>query len=73
MLSWIFIKDLLIEFKQAGLKVKRDHLFGLVSCAACQQLFRVVTSIDSKIVGDTHILGQMRDAYAFAKNHRSTG
>lgn len=68
-----FYKDLLIRFKNAAASVKREHLFGLVSCAACQQLFRVATSIDSKVVGDTQILEQVREAYAFAKHSSATG
>ncbi len=68
-----FYKDLLIEFKDAETVVSREHFFGLVSCAACQQLFSVATSLDSKIVGDTQILGQIRSAYSVAKNHKTTG
>ncbi len=68
-----FYKDLLIDFKNAEMAVKREDFFGMVSCAACQQLFKVATSVDSKIVGDVQILGQLRDAYAFAVNHGSTG
>lgn len=68
-----FYKDLLIEFKEAGGAVRREHFFGLVSCAACQQLFGVATSLNSKIVGDTQILGQLRAAYDVAKRHKSTG
>jgi glutamyl-tRNA reductase len=68
-----YYKDLLIDFKDARRTVKREHFFGSVSCAACQQLFSVATSVDSKIIGDTQILGQLRDAYAVAKYHKSTG
>lgn len=68
-----FYKDLLIEFKKAESVVERAHFFGLVSCAACQQLFKVATSVDSKIVGDTQILGQLRSAYSFAQHHKTTG
>lgn len=68
-----FYKDLLIDFKKADKSVKREHFFGLVSCAACQQLFGIATSLDSKIVGDRQILGQLRSAYAVAKHHQSTG
>ncbi len=68
-----FYKDLLINFKNAGKIVTREHFFGLVSCAACQQLFKVSTSIDSKIVGDTQILGQLRHAYSIANQYHSTG
>lgn len=65
--------DLLIDFKNAGGIVSRSDFFKSIGCAACQQLFRVATSIDSKIVGDTQILDQVRDAYALAKTHKSTG
>ncbi|HKX83887.1 MAG TPA: glutamyl-tRNA reductase [Pyrinomonadaceae bacterium] len=68
-----FYKDLLIDFKRAGEHVTREHFFGSVSCAACQQLFKVATSLDSRIVGDAQILGQLRDAYALAKYHQATG
>ncbi len=68
-----FYKDLLINFKRAGATVRRDHFFGLVSCAACQQLFKVSTGIDSKIIGDTQILGQLRHSYSIAGENRSTG
>ncbi|HEY8562155.1 MAG TPA: glutamyl-tRNA reductase [Pyrinomonadaceae bacterium] len=68
-----FYKDLVIDFKNARPFLSRDDFFGLVSCAACQQLFRVTTSLDSKIVGDMQILGQVRDAFQLAEKHKSTG
>lgn len=68
-----FYKDLLIDFKNAGDIANRQDFFGFVSCAACQQLFRVATSVDSKIVGDMQILEQLRDSYIFAGKHSSTG
>lgn len=68
-----FYKDLIIEFKDAQETVKKEHFFTFISCAACQQLFKVATSIDSKIVGDTQILQQLRDAYFLAKDNQTTG
>lgn len=68
-----FYKDLVIRFKNAEETVTRDHFFTLVSCAACQQLFKVATSIDSKIVGDTQILQQLRNAYSVAVENDATG
>lgn len=68
-----FYKDLVIDFKNAREFVSREDFFGLISCAACQQLFRVTTSLDSKIVGDMQILGQVRDAFQLAEKHGSTG
>jgi len=68
-----FYKDLVIDFKNAREYVSREDFFGLISCAACQQLFRVTTSLDSKIVGDMQILGQVRDAFQLAEQNKSTG
>jgi glutamyl-tRNA reductase len=68
-----FYKDLVIDFKNARDFISREDFFGLISCAACQQLFRVTTSLDSKIVGDMQILGQVRDLFQLAEKHRSTG
>lgn len=68
-----YYKDLVINFKNAGEFVKREDFFGLVSCSACQQLFRVTTSLDSKIVGDMQILGQVRDSFQLAEKNKATG
>ena len=68
-----FYKELLIKFKNAENVVEKEHFFTFVSCAACQQLFKVATSVDSKIVGDTQILQQLRAAYHTAKDLDATG
>lgn len=68
-----FYKNILIDFKGVSDSVSGDHFFTMISCNACRQLFNVATSIDSKIVGDTQILQQLRRAYAFAKDSRHTG
>jgi glutamyl-tRNA reductase len=68
-----FYKDLLIQFKDASAAVRREHFFEAVSCSACQQLFKVATSLDSRIVGDSQILGQLRASYSVAREHHSTG
>jgi len=68
-----FYKDLLIDFKSAAADVRREDFFSSISCAACLQLFKVATSIDSKIVGDTQILQQVRHSYSLAKEASATG
>jgi glutamyl-tRNA reductase len=68
-----FYKNLLIDFKAARGSVSSDDFFSSISCAACLQLFKVATSIDSKIVGDTQILQQVRHAYSIAKENGYTG
>jgi glutamyl-tRNA reductase len=68
-----FYKDLLIDFKNAREIVSHEDFFGLVACAACQHLFQVATSIESKIVGDMQILEQVRNAYEISKKNKLTG
>jgi len=68
-----YYKSLVTNFKNAADTVENEHFFTLISCAACQQLFKVATSVDSKIIGDTQILQQLRNAYFVAKDNASTG
>ena len=69
----IYYKQLLVDFKDAGAYVRDEHFFTFLSCSACQQMFSVATSIDSKIIGDTQILKQLRNAYSVANKNGSTG
>ena len=68
-----FYLDLVVKFKGAEDIVKREHFFTYITCAASRQFFRVATSVDSKIVGDTQILQQLRNAYDIAKSQNATG
>ena len=68
-----YYERLLIDFKCSGDVVDRSHFFEFISCAATQQLFNVATSIDSRVVGDSQILRQLRCAYDVARQHGCTG
>ncbi len=67
-----FYRNLLIDFKNASDIVGENDFFSFISCAACQQLFHVATSADSKIIGDTQILQQLRRSYLTAKDGNYT-
>jgi glutamyl-tRNA reductase len=49
------------------------HLYRLESRDAIQHLFRVAASLDSMVVGEPQILGQLKSAYAIAKSEGSVG
>ncbi|CAN5530881.1 hypothetical protein BH10ACI3_BH10ACI3_03840 [soil metagenome] len=68
-----YYKHLLIETKGAEGLVTDEHFFSYISCAACQQIFNVATSIDSKVIGDSQILRQLRGAYTLSNEVGQTG
>jgi len=66
-------KNLLIDFKGAGEYVKDENFFTYIACVACEQAFRVATSMDSRMIGDSQILRQLRNAYERARAAGHTG
>lgn len=49
------------------------HLYWHQGDRAISHLFRVASSLDSMIVGESQILGQIKDAFEAALAHKSTG
>jgi glutamyl-tRNA reductase len=49
------------------------HLFACQDADVVRHLFRVAAGLDSLVVGEPQILGQVKDAYAIAAEHRSSG
>ena len=51
----------------------RPHLYTLEQDDAVEHLFRVASSLDSQIVGESEILGQVRDAFGVASRRGMAG
>ncbi|PRX71247.1 glutamyl-tRNA reductase [Cohnella sp. SGD-V74] len=50
-----------------------SHLYMYEDDRAVEHLFRVASGLDSMIIGETQILGQVRDAFLLAQEQRATG
>lgn len=49
------------------------HLYYFSSSDAIRHVFRVAASLDSMVVGEPQILGQLKDAFEAALAHKATG
>jgi glutamyl-tRNA reductase len=66
-------KDFLAEFKKVPLTRFDDSLYVYTGDEAVRHTFQVASSLDSMVVGETQILGQMKEAYRQATLMRTSG
>jgi glutamyl-tRNA reductase len=67
------LRDFVYELKRLPLDCLNGHLVQLTDAAAIQHLFRVAASLDSMIVGEPQILGQVKEAFQLAQNAGTVG
>jgi glutamyl-tRNA reductase len=67
------IKEFLSEFHGVPLEFFSPYLYVSVSHTAIGHLFRVASSLDSMVIGEPQILGQVKEAYRIASLKRTTG
>jgi len=61
-------------FRQSGIPMeKASSLYEYRGDRAIRHLFRVASSLDSMVVGEPQILGQLKDAYKKAEEAKTTG
>ena len=63
----------LAEFHDVPAAAFRDHLYQKAGRDAVEHLFTVASSLDSMVLGETQILGQVRDAYDAAREMQAAG
>ncbi len=61
------------EYHALAVDVLRPHLYVRAGAEAVRHVFRVASSLDSMVVGEPQILGQVKDAYEAAATHQATG
>ena len=67
------IRRFLADFNGLGLGELTDHLYDYYEERAVQHLFAVAAGVDSMVVGEAQILGQVREAFQAAQAERSAG
>jgi glutamyl-tRNA reductase len=67
------LTDFLTEFHQLPPNTLNGHLYKHADTNAIKHLFRVASSLDSLVVGESQILGQVKEAYQHAINAGTIG
>jgi glutamyl-tRNA reductase len=61
------------EFHRVDGSEIEPHVYQLTDLDAARHLFRVAAGLESLVVGEPQILGQVKDAHAVATQHESSG
>ncbi|HET6516051.1 MAG TPA: glutamyl-tRNA reductase [Thermodesulfovibrionales bacterium] len=71
--SFETINSFLSEFHGLDREMVRRSLYLYHDADAVRHVFRVASSLDSMVVGEPQILGQLKDAFDFALQRKTTG
>lgn len=67
------LKRFLADHHNIPLETLDPHLYSHHGEAAIRHVFRVASSLDSMVVGEPQILGQIKTAYGYAAEYKSSG
>lgn len=68
-----YVKSFLSEWFNFDMESLSSYLFIKENDQAIEHLFRVSCGLDSMVIGETQILGQVRDAFMLAQEEKTTG
>lgn len=67
------IKRFMADHHRIPLETLEPHLYSHHSEAAIRHVFRVASSLDSMVVGEPQILGQIKTSYGYAAEYKTSG
>jgi len=68
-----YMKEFLISYKDAQGEVRPEHFYNRFYCNTARHLFEVSSAVDSLVLGEGQILGQVKNAYRIAVEVQSAG
>ena len=67
------VRDFICEYHHIAPDAISEHLYSYNNAEAIRHLFRVTSSLDSMMVGEPQILGQVKEAYRLAADAGTIG
>jgi len=67
------LKRFLSDYHHIPLETLESHLYSYHGEEATRHVFRVASSLDSMVVGEPQILGQIKTSYGYAAEYKSSG
>lgn len=67
------VRDFICEYHQIPVDSIAEHLYSYQNVEAIRHLFRVTSSLDSMMLGEPQILGQVKEAYRLAAEAGTIG
>jgi glutamyl-tRNA reductase len=67
------VKRFLADYHNFPIETLEQHIYAIHGEDAIRHVFRVASSLDSMVVGEPQILGQIKTSYGYAAEYRSSG
>lgn len=67
------LKEFICDFHNLSLEGMDGYFYSCRDHKAVEHLFKVSSSLDSMVLGEPQILGQVKEAYSHARTLQSTG
>lgn len=67
------LKKFLADFHSLDSSALSEHLYNFEGTEAIRHVLRVSASLDSMVIGEPQILGQIKTAYGYACEHKTAG
>ena len=67
------IKRFMADYHHLAFETLESHLYSYHAEAAIRHVFRVASSLDSMVVGEPQILGQIKTSYGYAAEFKTSG